>query len=46
MPAQPMPAIARPIMRASDVGAIPQIRDPNSKIAIAIKKTVFMEKTE
>jgi hypothetical protein len=35
MPAQPIPAIALPIMRAADVGATPQIRDPNSKIEMA-----------
>ena len=37
MPADPMPAMARPMMRATDEGAAPQMREPNSKIAIAIK---------
>ncbi len=46
IPAQPMPAIARPTIRALDVGAIPQTSDPSSKIPMALRKTVLMEKME
>jgi hypothetical protein len=38
IPPPPIPAIARPIMRAADVGATPQIREPISKIMIKVKK--------
>jgi hypothetical protein len=36
MPAHPTPAIARPTMRAVEVGATPQIRDPSSNIKMAV----------
>jgi hypothetical protein len=36
-PPEPMPAIARPIMRATEVGATPQIRDPSSNMKRALK---------
>lgn len=31
MPAEPMPATARPIMKAVELGAAPQIAEPTSK---------------
>lgn len=34
-PADPRPAIARPTIKAFDVGAAPQISEPSSKSAIA-----------
>jgi hypothetical protein len=37
IPALPIPAMARPIIKAMELGAIPQIRLPNSKIAIAMR---------
>ena len=37
MPAEPTPAIARPTIRALDVGAAPQIADPSSKRKMAIR---------
>lgn len=37
MPAQPMPAIARPIINAADEGAAPQMADPISKIKMAAR---------
>lgn len=43
MPADPIPAIARPTMKALEFGAPPQMADPTSKISIAIRKTVFVE---
>lgn len=39
MPAEPMPATARPIIRAVEFGAAPQIAEPISKMVMAIKKT-------
>lgn len=39
IPAEPMPATARPIIRAVELGAAPQIADPISKMVMAIKKT-------
>ena len=46
IPAHPRPAIARPIIRAVDVGATPQTKDPSSKIPIADRKTDLIEKME
>lgn len=43
MPADPIPAIARPTMKALELGAPPQTADPTSKIRIAIKKMVLVE---
>jgi hypothetical protein len=42
IPALPRPAQARPIIRALDVGAAAQMRDPISKITIEQKKTFLM----
>jgi hypothetical protein len=38
IPADPNPAIARPTMKATEVGAVAQIMEPTSKIAKAIRK--------
>jgi len=43
-PADPSPAIARPTIKAFDVGATPQISDPSSKSAIAERYTSLMLK--
>lgn len=43
MPADPIPAIARPTMKASELGAPPQTADPTSKMRIAIRKMVLVE---
>jgi hypothetical protein len=43
MPAAPMPAIARPIMKAVELGAAPQRADPTSKVIIEVRKTHFVE---
>ena len=43
MPADPRPAIARPIMKAVELGAAPQRADPTSKITIEIRKTHLVE---
>ena len=37
IPALPTPATARPMIRAIEFGATPQIREPNSKIPIAMR---------
>jgi hypothetical protein len=39
IPALPRPAMARPTMRASEVGAVPQTMEPISKITIAVMYT-------
>lgn len=44
IPADPIPAIARPMMRAVDVGAAPQTSEPSSKIPMAIRYTHLMLK--
>lgn len=41
IPAHPKPAIARPTMRAFEVGETPQTKDPSSNIPIAAKNTHF-----
>jgi len=43
VPADPNPAMARPTMSAVDVGAAPQMADPISNIATAMRKTHFGE---
>jgi len=35
IPADPIPAMARPMMRATEVGAAPQTTEPTSKMNIA-----------
>lgn len=40
MPAHPTPAMARPTIRATEVGAMPQIKEPNSKMVIAAMYTL------
>jgi hypothetical protein len=42
-PAEPNPAMARPTMKAVEVGAAPQIADPSSKNKIPDRKTHFGE---
>lgn len=32
IPAEPIPAMARPMMRAVELGATPQMREPTSKM--------------
>ena len=44
IPAVPNPEIARPRMSMADATAVPEIRDPISKMATEIKKTVFKGK--
>ncbi len=44
IPADPIPATARPMMRATEVGATPQMRDPSSKIPMAKRYTHLMLK--
>lgn len=39
IPADPKPAIARPTMKAVDVGAAPHTTDPSSNRPMAAKKT-------
>jgi len=46
IPADPMPATARPMIRAIDVGATAQIRDPTSNMAMALRYTHLMLKKE
>lgn len=43
-PAAPNPAMARPTMRAVEVGATAQTRLPTSKMATEVKYTGFVEK--
>lgn len=43
MPDEPMPAMARPMMKAVELGAAPQIAEPTSKRATAARKTSFGE---
>ena len=44
IPADPKPAIARPIIKVTELGAIPQTREPISNIAIADRNTHLMLK--
>jgi hypothetical protein len=43
IPAEPIPAIARPTMKALELGAPPHRADPISKMRIATRKMVFVE---
>ena len=44
MPADPSPATARPMMKATEVGAAPQMAEPISNSAMAVRKTALMLK--
>jgi hypothetical protein len=41
-PEPPIPATARPIIRAIDEGATPHMREPISKIARNVRKVIWM----
>jgi hypothetical protein len=43
MPLDPNPEIARPIMKAVEVGAAPQIAEPISKMTIPLRNVHFVE---
>ena len=43
MPALPKPETARPRMSMADATAVPEIRDPISKIITEIRNTTFSE---
>ena len=43
IPAEPTPAMARPTIRAAELGAAPQTAEPTSKIPMEVRKTVLME---
>lgn len=43
MPADPLPAIARPMMKAVEFGAPPQSAEPTSKVTTAQRKTSLVE---
>ena len=43
IPAEPMPAIARPMMSAVELGATPQMREPTSKMNSAERYTHLIE---
>lgn len=45
IPDAPRPATALPIMKAVEVGATAQTKEPISKMAIAARKTHFIEMT-
>ena len=42
MPAAPRPAIARPTMKAIELGAAPQTAEPISKMIMENRKTCFV----
>lgn len=44
IPAEPRPAMALPTIRASEVGAMPQMKEPSSKMKRAIRYVHLMEK--
>lgn len=44
VPALPKPAIARPTIKAVDVGAAAQMIEPTSKITIVVMKVHFVVK--
>lgn len=44
IPADPTPAIARPIIKAAELGAAPQMALPISKMTSAVKYTHLIEK--
>lgn len=43
IPAEPIPAMARPMMKAVELGAAPQIAEPTSKTTTAARKIIFVE---
>jgi hypothetical protein len=43
IPADPMPAMARPTMKALELGAPPHRAEPTSKMRIARRKMVLVE---
>ena len=43
IPAVPNPEIARPRIRAEDAMALPEMRDPISKMTTEVRKTVLVE---
>jgi hypothetical protein len=43
IPAAPTPATARPMMRAVEFGATPQMSEPSSKMKSAMRYTHLME---
>jgi len=43
IPAAPAPAMARPTMKAGELGAAPQRAEPASKTTIDVRKTHFVE---
>lgn len=42
IPAEPIPAIARPTIKATELGAAPQIADPTSKSKMQVRN-VFLK---
>lgn len=44
IPADPNPAIALPTIKVVELGATPQIKEPNSKIPMAMRYTYLMLK--
>lgn len=44
IPAAPTPAMARPTMKTTELGAAPQMADPTSNKMTVARKTVFTEK--
>ena len=40
-PPEPIPAIARPMMNATEFGAAPQRAEPTSKMKMTVRKTYF-----
>ena len=44
LPAAPTPAIARPTIKAADVGAPPHMAEPTSNMTTEMMKTDLMEK--
>jgi hypothetical protein len=43
IPAEPRPAMARPIMKVTELGAAPQIAEPTSNTTVQRRKTHFVE---
>lgn len=43
MPAQPTPAIARPMMKAVELGAAPHRAEPTSKTMMVMRYTILVE---
>jgi hypothetical protein len=43
MPADPIPAMARPTINEVELGAAPQTAEPISKITTAAKKSILVE---